>query len=58
MSDISTSLTLEEAAAYLAVHPETIRRWIVGGHLPARKVGLRGVYRITRADLDGMVRAA
>jgi excisionase family DNA binding protein len=57
-SEITTSLTLTEAAAYLGVSGETVRLWIRDGHLPAKRVGLRGTYRIRRDDLDGMVRAA
>jgi excisionase family DNA binding protein len=57
-SEVLTFLSLDEAAAYLAVHPETIRRWIVAGHLPAKRIGLRGAYRIRPNDLDQMVRAA
>lgn len=42
-------LTVHEAAKVLNVHPETIRRMIHRGDLPALKVG--AVYRIREEDL-------
>jgi excisionase family DNA binding protein len=46
-------LTVEEVAAELRVHPETVRQWIRGGELDAFDTG-RG-YRISREDLDDFV---
>lgn len=43
-------LTVPEAARRLGRNPETIRRWIREGRLPARKVGTQHV--IEEADLD------
>jgi excisionase family DNA binding protein len=57
-SDVATLLTTAQAAEYLAVSGETIRRWIENGSLPAKRVGLRGVYRVSKGDLDQMVRVA
>jgi excisionase family DNA binding protein len=57
-SEVATSLTLRQAAIYLGVHDETIRRWIKDGRLPAVKVGIAGHYRVRRDDLDSMVTAA
>ena len=45
-------LTTTEAAAYLRVHPETIRTWARTGVIPAVKFGNRGGFRFSRADLD------
>ncbi len=45
-------LTTTEAAAYLRVHPETVRTWARNGVIPAVKFGNRGGFRFTRADLD------
>ena len=45
-------LTTAEAAAYLRVHPETIRGWVRKGVIPAVKFGNRGGFRFLRADLD------
>ena len=42
-------LTLEQAAELLQVHYETVRRWMVKGEIPGRKIG-RG-WRIVESDL-------
>jgi excisionase family DNA binding protein len=44
-------LTVPEAARRLGRDPETIRRWIRSGRLPARKVGTQHV--IEEQDLRG-----
>lgn len=41
-----------EAARYLDVHEETIRRWAREGLVPAAKLGNRGGFRFKREDLD------
>jgi excisionase family DNA binding protein len=46
-------LTVPEAARRTRRNPETIRRWIREGKLPARKVGAQHV--IEEADLDGLL---
>jgi len=43
-------LTVEEAAERLKMNPQTVRRWIRRGLLPAAKVG-RKEWRIREADL-------
>jgi excisionase family DNA binding protein len=48
-------LTLEEAAAYLRVHPRTMARLLTERELPGLKVGRQ--WRIRRADLDAWVEA-
>ena len=40
-----------EAARYLGVHPETMRRWAREGIIPAAKLGNRGGFRFEREDL-------
>ncbi len=45
-------LKLREAADRLQVSPDTVRRWIKAGVLPAVRVGLAGSYRVLPADLD------
>jgi excisionase family DNA binding protein len=46
-------LTVEEVAAELRVHPETVRNWIRTGELDALDIGRE--YRIYRADLDAFI---
>jgi excisionase family DNA binding protein len=41
-----------EAAKYLGVHVETMRRWAREGTIPAAKLGNRGGFRFKREDLD------
>ena len=43
-------LTVREAAAEMGRTPETIRRWVWSGRIPARKRGNRLV--VSRDDLD------
>jgi excisionase family DNA binding protein len=43
-------LTKKEAATYLNVHPETIRRWAKQGKLRAYRFGT--VVRFKKEDLD------
>ena len=43
-------LTLEEAAGYLRVHPQTVYRRLRAGTLPGAKVGDQ--WRLRKADLD------
>ena len=47
-------LTVNEAARRLKVNPQTLRRWIRAGVLPARKLGKKE-YRISAADLEERV---
>ena len=44
---------MPEAARRVGKDPETIRRWIRGGKLPARKIGTQHV--IEEADLAALV---
>lgn len=48
--DVCEVLTLSEAAAYLRVHYETVRRWCRDGLLPTTRVG--HTRRVRRQDLD------
>lgn len=45
-------LTVPEVARRTGHHPETIRRWIRSGRLPARKVGTQHV--VEEADLAAL----
>jgi excisionase family DNA binding protein len=42
--------TLEEAAQVLKLHPQTLRRWIREGKLPARRFGRQ--FRLRPDDLE------
>ncbi len=46
-------ITVREAAKRAGKAPETIRRWIRAGRLPARKVGTQ--HLIDEADLDSLL---
>ncbi len=50
--DESGWLRTAEAARYLDVHEETMRRWAREGAIPAAKLGNRGGFRFKREDLD------
>ena len=62
MNEAGDVLTLSEAAAYLRVHYETVRRWCRDGLLPTTRLG--HTRRVRRQDLDrlwsqsGQTRAA
>ena len=43
-------LTVTEAAAWLRVRPESVRRALAAGHLPGGKVG--GQWRLSRRALE------
>lgn len=49
-------LTTRQVARRLGVHPETVRRWIAAGRLPATRIGKD--YRVALADLDEAARNA
>jgi excisionase family DNA binding protein len=48
--------TVEEVASRLAVHPETVRKWIKNGELRATNLGGRAGYRIARSALEQFLR--
>jgi excisionase family DNA binding protein len=47
-------ITVEEAAAILGRHPETIRRSVRRGALPDGRTKARGRHRIRRGDLEAL----
>lgn len=55
-SEPAKFLTILEAALRVGVSPDTIRRRVKSGELPASVFA--GKYRIAVEDLDAMVRAA
>ena len=52
MSEQGEWIRTPEAARYLGVHIETMRRWARDGVIPAAKLGNRGGFRFKREDLD------
>jgi excisionase family DNA binding protein len=54
--DLATFVTIPEAAARLGVSPDTVRRRIKSGELPAGMFA--GKYRIRISDVDALVRRA
>ncbi len=48
-------LTIQEAAALLGVHPETLRRWDNDGKLKAIKVGNRGDRKYREVELSAFL---
>ena len=47
-------LEVRGAAALVGRHPETVRRWVWSGRLPARRSGHRLL--VARADVEALVR--
>ena len=45
-------LTVDEAAAQIQVHPETIRRWLRDGRVVGVLISRAGGYRIRQSELD------
>ena len=57
MDQQSDWIRTPEAAKYLGVHIETVRRWAREGVIPAAKLGNRGGFRFKREDLDRFLEA-
>ena len=55
MAERQDWLTTEEAAEYLQVHVETMRRWARTRVISAAKLGNRGGFRFRREDLDAFL---
>ena len=56
MDSQSDPLTVDEAAAFLRVHPRTVLRLLARGELPGVKVGRQ--WRLWRADLEARLHPA
>src|SRR5690606_7565705 len=52
-AQVSEVLSLREAAAFLKVHPNTVRAYVTTGRLPGRKIG---GWRFLRTDLEAFLR--
>ena len=46
-------LTIQEAAAYLDIHPITLYKWVKAGKIPAAKLGKN--WRFKKAKLEAWV---
>ncbi len=51
-----TLYTVDQVAAQLSVHPETVRNWIKQGQLVAIHLGGAAGYRISESDLSDFLR--
>jgi excisionase family DNA binding protein len=45
-------LTIGEASEILKVHPNTLRNWDKRGLLKAKRIGVRGLRRYDRLDIE------
>lgn len=50
-------MTVQQVAAYMQLHEETVRRWIREGELPVLDLGKKAGYRIKPDDLDAFIAA-
>jgi excisionase family DNA binding protein len=55
-TDREELLTVEEAAEWLQMHPQTLRNYINAGRLPALRAGPRRVW-LRRSDVEGLLTA-
>ena len=44
-------MNITDAAEYLGAHPETLRKWIRQGKIPAHRIGERGTYFLYEDEL-------
>ena len=58
MAKISDYLTVGEAAEYLGVHPDSLRRWDRSGKLKARRNPITGFRLYTRDELGAILERA
>lgn len=55
MAKLSEYLMINEAAAYLGVSKDTLRRWDAAGKLTARRHPISGFRLYLQADLDRLL---
>lgn len=48
-------ITIPEAARWAGKNPETVRRWVRGGLLPAYRMGADRRMLVRQADLEAML---
>lgn len=54
MTQSPTHLTIADVAQRYQLHPETVRRWILQGRLPAVRLAGGTAWRIRDVDLDAI----
>ncbi len=57
LQDTTQLLTVQEAASFLNVHSNTLRRWSDGGILNVYRLGPRGDRRYRRGDIIRFINA-
>jgi excisionase family DNA binding protein len=58
MAKLSESMQTAEAADYLGVHHNTIRKWAARGDLPMQRNPVKGYRLFKRRDLDELLKKA
>jgi excisionase family DNA binding protein len=48
-------VTVDEAAEYLGVHPQTVRRWLRDGQIQGTMISRAAGYRIRREEVEHVV---
>lgn len=55
--ELPAYLTIQDVARRYQLHPETVRRWILQGRLPAVKLAGSTAWRIRAVDLEAIERS-
>lgn len=56
-TEADAGMSVQEAAAYVGVHPQTIRNWIKEGKLACTRYGPTGwLISIKKEDLDAAIK--
>lgn len=58
MTKLSEYMHTAEAAEYLGVHHNTIRKWAASGRIPVRRNPVNGYRLFKRSDLDDVLKQA
>lgn len=54
--DLPELLTLKQTCEVLQVHPNTLRNWDKSGLLVSTRIGIRGVRRYSKADIEKFIK--
>ena len=55
ITEVKDTFTVSEAAQFLSIHANSVRRWSDLGRLPGYRIGNRGDRRFRRYDLDSLL---